>query len=162
MERETRLFIKESLSAKKGVHKRLSLSSADFFLGSPNNKWKSLQKIALALPCPLQEALSPSTNEGTLCVCPPLTKTSLCYSPLSSCKSLHRSPLSKGLKHICTAINTLCSAGFRLSWRYIASERIAVACSVIEHYCINHWRIIVNKTQKDRSSSAQSAYWFEL
>jgi len=30
MEREDRLFIKERLSAKKGVHNRISLGTADF------------------------------------------------------------------------------------------------------------------------------------
>lgn len=86
MERVVRLSVKKRLSSKKGVHKRLI--SSIFFVGWPSNKWKSLQKITFALPYPLQEALSPSTNEGTLCVCPPLTKTSLCYVPSSSLQIL--------------------------------------------------------------------------
>lgn len=117
MKRGKMLFVNKRLPAKKGGHKRPSLHTADFS-DSHNNKWNSLQKITFALLCPVQQAVSPST-EGTACLCSPLTNTAFvttlhhladpCSSPnlvralaqLHCSKHLEPSRIQTGLKIYC-------------------------------------------------------------
>lgn len=160
MKREKRLFVKEWLPAKKGDHKRPSLDAADLseihtitngipFRKSPLHCFALCRGLFLQ---PLREnrVCSPLTNTAFVTILHHLANP--CISP----------SLARGFSTATLLQTHWVQQDSDWAEDILLQKRIAVVCSLLEHHCISRYRIIVNKAQEDRPSSAQSAYWFKL